>query len=228
MQRIKDNFSNLSPGEKQVAKYIVDNYKKASFLTSIEIGNEVNVSDTTVIRFANSLKYKGFIDFKKNLKELVKEKITPREKLSSTIEELKKEDDYLKQLYDLACLNLKRTFEELDFKTIYKVVNILSDARKIFAMGLGISSVDVQYLSFRLKMIRKDIVGITFGSYSLVTELALLTDQDVFLAFDFPRYSRETCLALKYANAIGAFTILVTDSLVNPLQIGRASCRERV
>jgi len=218
LQSIQENLLNFTPGERQVAQYVVDNYQKAAFLTSIEIGDEVNVSDTTVIRFANTLGYKGFTEFKQDLKEVVKKEITPREKLSSTIEELEKENEYFVQLYDIESINLRQTFEKLDFITINKAIDIMNNSRKIFAMGLGLSSIAVHYLGYRLKRIQKDIVEITSGSYSLMTQLSLLNNEDVFVAFDFPRYSRETFLALKFAKEIGVTTILVTDSLINPLQ----------
>jgi len=218
LQNIRKNLPKFTPGEEKVAHYIVDNYQKAVFLTSIEIGNEVEVSDTTVIRFTNVIGYKGFTEFKKELKELVKKEITPREKLSNTIEELKKEDEYLLQLYDIENMNLKQTFKKLDFTTINKAVELLNNGKKIFAMGLGLSSLAVHYLGYRLKRIQKNIIEIDSGAYDLVSQLSLLDTKDVFIAFDFPRYSRETLLALKYAKEINVTTILVTDSLINPSQ----------
>jgi len=217
-QNIRKNLPNFTPGEEKVAQYVVDNYQKAALLTSIEIGNEVDVSDTTVIRFANVIGYKGFTEFKKELKELVKKEITPREKLSNTIEELNKDNEYLLQLYNIENMNLKQTFEKLDFTTINKAIDLMNNDNKIFAMGLGLSSLAVHYLGYRLKRIQKNIIEIDSGAYKLVSQLSLLDNKDVFIAFDFPRYSRDTFLALKYAKEMDVTTILVTDSLINPLQ----------
>ena len=58
--RINEAYSKLSRGQKLLATYITDNYDKAVFLTAAKLGETVGVSESTVVRFATHLGYKGY------------------------------------------------------------------------------------------------------------------------------------------------------------------------
>ena len=58
--RINESYSRLSKGQKLLATYITDNYDKAVFLTAARLGEVVGVSESTVVRFATHLGYKGY------------------------------------------------------------------------------------------------------------------------------------------------------------------------
>lgn len=215
-KRIRKDYSGLTPGERAVANFIVNNYKKAAFLTSSEIGEEASVSDTTVIRLAVSLGYNNFSDFKKSLQEIVKREITPREKLTNTIEKMG-EGDFLEEVYAVDQQNLATTYEEINTRDIEKAIELLYKSRRIFLMGLGLSSAVINFLGYRLKRIQRDVVEITSGSYSLVAQLSQINAEDVLIAFDFPRYSKEIYKTLNFVKEdIKAPTILITDSWLNP------------
>ena len=57
--RINQAYSSMSKGQKLLATYITDNYDKAVFLTAAKLGEVVGVSESTVVRFASHLGYKG-------------------------------------------------------------------------------------------------------------------------------------------------------------------------
>ena len=54
---IDESYSGFSKGQKKVANYITENYDKAAFMTASRLGKTVNVSESTVIRFASELGY---------------------------------------------------------------------------------------------------------------------------------------------------------------------------
>ena len=55
MNRINERYGALSKGQKMIAAYITDYYDKAVFLTAAKLGEEVGVSESTVVRFAMQL-----------------------------------------------------------------------------------------------------------------------------------------------------------------------------
>ena len=73
--RINQAYSTMSKGQKLLATYISDNYDKAVFLTAARLGEVVGVSESTVVRFASHLGYKGYPEFQKALEELVRNKL---------------------------------------------------------------------------------------------------------------------------------------------------------
>ena len=57
--RINEHYGSLSKGQRLLAAYITDHYDKAAFLTAAKLGEAVGVSESTVVRFAANLGYKG-------------------------------------------------------------------------------------------------------------------------------------------------------------------------
>ena len=67
--RINERYSSMSKGQKLLAGYITDYYDKAVFLTAAKLGETVGVSESTVVRFAVHLGYKGYPEFQQSLEE---------------------------------------------------------------------------------------------------------------------------------------------------------------
>ena len=51
----------MSKGQRRLADYVCNDYDKAVFLTAAKLGEIVGVSESTVVRFATQLGYKGYI-----------------------------------------------------------------------------------------------------------------------------------------------------------------------
>ena len=58
-KKIEENYQQLSKGHKRIADYIKNNYEKAAFMTAVKLGEATGVSESTVVRFASNLGYKG-------------------------------------------------------------------------------------------------------------------------------------------------------------------------
>ena len=68
--RIQKYDKTFSKGQKRLAAYVLKNYDKAVFLTASKLGKEVGVSESTTVRFATQLGYKGFPEFHRALEEV--------------------------------------------------------------------------------------------------------------------------------------------------------------
>lgn len=73
LNRINAKYSTMSKGHKLLATYITDNYDKAVFLTAAKMGETVGISESTVVRFATSLGYKGISRFSEGTRGACKE-----------------------------------------------------------------------------------------------------------------------------------------------------------
>ena len=61
--RIKENSAELTEKQVEIADYIIRHYDRAAFLTAARLASQVGVSESTVIRFAVSLGYRGYPEF---------------------------------------------------------------------------------------------------------------------------------------------------------------------
>lgn len=61
---IQQNYFKLSKGQQKVAKYLIENPKEFAVRNAEEIGFQVGVSETTVIRFCYAIQLSGFSELK--------------------------------------------------------------------------------------------------------------------------------------------------------------------
>lgn len=78
LTNIQNDIHAFSKGQKKIAAYILANYDKAAFMTASRLGKTVEVSESTVVRFAVELGYEGYPEMQKTLQELVRNKLTQR------------------------------------------------------------------------------------------------------------------------------------------------------
>ena len=66
----------FSKGQRLIARFILESYDKAAFMTASKLGKTVNVSESTVVRFAAELGYDGYPSMQKALQEMIRNKLT--------------------------------------------------------------------------------------------------------------------------------------------------------
>ena len=49
---MEERMPEFSKGQKRIARYILDHYDKAAYMTASRLGSIVEVSESTVVRFA--------------------------------------------------------------------------------------------------------------------------------------------------------------------------------
>ncbi|NLG37987.1 MAG: MurR/RpiR family transcriptional regulator, partial [Clostridiales bacterium] len=76
VQRINEKYPSMSKGQKQISEFILNNYDKAAFMTALRLGDKVNVSESTVVRYAMLLGYGGYPELQRSLQEIVRNKLT--------------------------------------------------------------------------------------------------------------------------------------------------------
>ena len=76
LHTIRQQMPQFSKGQKRIAAYILEHYDKAAFMTASRLGQTVEVSESTVVRFAAQLGYEGYPEMQRDLRELIRGKLT--------------------------------------------------------------------------------------------------------------------------------------------------------
>lgn len=84
LNKIEEGYGGFSKGQKHIADYIKKQYDKAAFMTAAKLGKAVNVSESTVVRFATELGFDGYPSLQKALQELIKTKLTSVQRIEVT------------------------------------------------------------------------------------------------------------------------------------------------
>lgn len=216
MKIIQTNFHKLSKGQKIIAQYIMNNYDKAAFMTAAKLGENVGVSESTVVRFANAIGYIGYPQLQKQLQEMVKTKLTTVQRIEMSSDYTSK-DSILKNILKSDMENIRATIDEIDSASFDESVKRISEAKSIYIIGLRSSTALSEFLGFYLNLIRDNVHVVTYTIGDIFEQLFRIGKDDLVIAIGFPRYSSRTVKALEYVKSRGATTVAITDGMLSPL-----------
>lgn len=216
IKKIKSEFSKLSKGQKLIANFILENYDKAAFMTAATLGESINVSESTVVRFANRLGYEGYRELQNDLQELIKNKLTTIQRLSIAESKYPSNNNALGKIMERDMDNIKRTINETDEESFDKAVDLVLNAKKKYIVGLRSSSFLAGYLGFYLNFILDDVHVINSESNDIFERLLRITQDDVIVVITYPRYSKRVMEVLGFAKERKTPIITITDSMISP------------
>ncbi len=219
LNRINSHYSSMSKGQKLLATYISDNYDKAVFLTAAKMGEIVGVSESTVVRFAASLGYKGYPEFQKALEELVRNKLNSIQRMEITYGRIS-QSKILEEVLRSDAEKIKSTLEKIDHNAFELAVNTILEAKHIYIVGIRSCAPLASFLAFYLNLMFRDVHLLTTNSSSeLFEQMVRIDRKDVIIGISFPRYSMRTLKALEFANNRSAKVITITDSIHSPMNL---------
>ena len=214
---IQANMSTFSKGQKLIAAFILDSYDKAAFMTASKLGKTVNVSESTVVRFAAELGYNGYPAMQKALQEMIRNKLTSVQRIEVSNDRIG-DHDILSMVMQSDIEKIHMTLEEADRQDFDRAVDAIVKARHIYILGVRSAAAIASFLGFYFNLIFENVTIVHATSTSEVFEQLLrIGDQDVILGISFPRYSRRTVKAMQFAHDRGAAAIAITDSETSPL-----------
>ncbi|MDF2839339.1 MAG: N-acetylmannosamine kinase [Clostridia bacterium] len=213
---IHSKFHNLSKGQKIIAQYIMSNYDKAAFMTAAKLGEKVGVSESTVVRFANAVGFIGYPQLQKQLQEMVRTKLTTVQRIEMS-SDYSNEESVLKNVLKADIENLRATLDDINYSVFENVVREITEAKKVYIIGLRSSTTLAEFLGFYLNLIMDKVQVVTYTIGDIFEQLFRVSDKDLVIAMGFPRYSTKTVNALEYCKSRGAKVAAITDSMLSPL-----------
>lgn len=219
ISRINENYGSMSKGQKLLANYIADNYDKAVFLTASKLGEMVGVSESTVVRFAVGLGFKGYPEFQESLEEMVLNRLNSIQRMEVTYGRIS-QSGILESVLRSDQEKIKETLQDIDEKAFENAVKTILSARKIYVIGIRSCAPLASFLAFYLNLIFDNVVLIhTNNSSEIFEQMIRINEEDVIIGISFPRYSMRTLKALEFANARRARIISITDSVYSPMNL---------
>ena len=217
LTHIQENMTSFSKGQKLIANFILSSYDTAAFLTACKLGKTVNVSESTVVRFAAELGYDGYPSMQKALQEMIRNKLTSIQRIEVSNDRIG-DQDIMSMVMQSDIEKIRLTLEETDRTSFSRAVEAISSARRVYILGVRSASALANFMSFYFTFIFDNVVHVDTTSISEVFEQVMrIGPDDVLIGLSFPRYSKRTVKAMQYAKKQGATVIAITDSDVSPL-----------
>jgi len=214
---IQTNMQTFSKGQKLIAKFILTSYDKAAFMTASKLGKTVNVSESTVVRFAAELGYDGYPNMQKVLQEMIRNKLTSIQRIEVSNDRIGNHH-VLSMVMQSDIEKIRMTLEETDRKSFDASVESIISARRIYILGVRSAAALASFLGFYFNLIFENVTLVNNNSSSEIFEQILrVGKEDVVIGISFPRYSRRTVKAMRFARDREATVVAITDSETSPL-----------
>lgn len=216
-RRIQSALATLSPKQKRLARFILDNRYFVSVASAQAVGEKVGVSAATVVRFAQRLGYEGFAELQEAIRSQFPRYLTMVERGRQRLADLSGADGLIERVFTADMHNLKETLDTLSEEKLKAAAEAIIAARQVLVVGGGLSAAPAIYLAHSLRSIGFTARAVTGGGIDVAAEVAQLNSDTLLVAIDIWRYLRATVYAMNVARERGLPTIAITDSLLSPL-----------
>lgn len=216
LENLEQNSRGFSKGQRQIARYITENYDKAAFMTAGKLGKTVGVSESTVVRFATELGYDGYPGMRKAMQEMVRSRLTSVQRIE-VARDMVDGSNVIKYVMGSDIEKLQRTMEEVDHASFEEAVNAIENAAHLYIVGMRSSTALASFMAFYMNFLIDNIRLIHDTTANEVYEQIMhIRPGDVYIGISYPRYSSSSLKAMKYAKSRGATVIALTDNPSSP------------
>lgn len=214
---LQSRMPEFSKGQRNLARYILESYDKAAFMTAARLGKTVNVSESTVVRFATELGYDGYPAMQKAMQEMVVNRLTSVQRIEVANDRIG-DQDVVTSVLQADIDRLRKSQDLVDREEFRAAVDALLKAKRIYILGVRSAAPLANFLGYYLNYMFQNVHIVTAsGSSEMFEQIVSVGAQDAVIAYSFPRYSTTTAKGAQYCRSTGATVIGLTDSRLSPL-----------
>ncbi|PKH21943.1 MurR/RpiR family transcriptional regulator [Enterobacterales bacterium CwR94] len=221
--RIRQLYPRLASNERRLADYLLSQPDHARHLSSQKLAEEAGISQSSVVKFAQKLGFKGF----PALKLALSESISGPDSDAITVHNHILSDDPLKTVGEkLLTEKLSAIRATLDINSeerLLETLRLLRAARRIVLVGIGASGLVAKDFSWKLMKIGMNAVA-EQDMHALLASVQAMQAEDVLLAISYTGERREINLAAQEARDAGATVLAFTGFSPNSLQQLASHC----
>ncbi|WP_281658631.1 MurR/RpiR family transcriptional regulator [Halobacillus sp. Cin3] len=211
LQTIKTYYPSLSQGQKKVASYLIEHKEEGAIITASQLGRNVGVSETTVIRLANVLGFRGY----SHMQEAIRSNWLQSSQ-SSTMSGQVKEEDRFYQVAEQEKKVFAHMMDQLNPEEIREAAEVMMKADRVFIGGFGGSYAAGYWFYYALRQLR-DRVSLFSAEGLLPEEMVDIDELSAVVIFSFPRYRKEGKELSDAARKAGASIIAFADKPLSPV-----------
>lgn len=214
-ERIRKNYNGLTKSCRRVGSFLLENMEEAAFYDLSDFGQRIGISEATVMRFVRGIGYEGFPKMQEDLRNWLREQITPLRKMEKSTFEASR--PIYEAIIDNDTENLIKLKKDFSHEKMGKVVDKIIKSRCIYITGYRTSYPLAYLLYMFLTEIVRNVELVDIGGGAVYDRLIPLGKEDVLVAISFRRYSRATSEVAKFAKFRKCKIIGITDTPLSPL-----------
>ncbi|MDK9365123.1 MULTISPECIES: MurR/RpiR family transcriptional regulator [Lelliottia] len=222
--RIRQRYAGFAQSDKKLADFLLAQPDRARHLSSQQLASEAGVSQSSVVKFAQKIGFKGFPALKLAISEALVNNPNPQ---SMPLHNQIRGDDPMRLVGEkLIKENVTAMHATLDVNSEEKLlesVGMLRAARRIILTGIGASGLVARNFGWKLTKIGYNAV-VEQDMHALLSTVQAMTPDDLLLAISYSGERREINLASDEALRVGGKILAITGFTPNALQQRATRC----
>jgi DNA-binding MurR/RpiR family transcriptional regulator len=216
LKGIVKRLDMLTPKGKILGSYIIQNPRKAVFMTTKELSEACGVSEATVVRFVGQLGYGGYGEFLQALRDFVDSGLTLPDRVD--LPGMKGPGtDLLHRVVFEEMNNLRQFYEAIDMKVLGRIVDRLQESPAIYLIGSRVSYTFAYYMGWSLTKVRRGIHILKGSDSAAIDWLTNAPDDSLVTIITTSRYPNELIKLGKVARRLQHQLLVVTDNSLCPV-----------
>jgi DNA-binding MurR/RpiR family transcriptional regulator len=222
--RIRQRYAGFAQSDKKLADFLLSQPDHARHLSSQQLAQEAGVSQSSVVKFAQKIGYKGFPALKLAISEALASHPNPQ---SMPVHNQIRGDDPMRLVGEkLIKEKVAAMHATLDVNTEEKLlesVAMLRTARRVILTGIGASGLVARNFGWKLNKIGLTAI-VEQDMHALLATVQAMEPNDVLLALSYSGERREINLAADEALRAGGKILAITGFTPNALQQRATRC----
>ena len=212
--RIRQERPSMSKSFAKLADFLLDSYIEAAFMTASELAHRLDLDAATVVRFAQTLGYKGFPHLQREIRQRVLNDLLVRPVQAKVAESV---PGVVANAMAELSLALEQTRMSLDTEALANLVEQIGAARRIILLAENPAQAAAYNLVHFLEQGGFPIYIARSGVADLARTVHTATNQDLLIALEVAGQSPYIAGALEAARQKGLPTaaILGAASLIS-------------
>lgn len=204
---IRGKLPSLRPSEQKVARYIMEHPHDVVGMSSMQLGAEAGVSESTVVKCSQSLGFEGFVQLKL---ALARDLAASTSTAFGLVEVDDEPDVIMQKVFNTNAVALSDTMKVLDPERLRQAAGLMAEAGTVSFFGMGASGIVA--LDAKQKLMR---IGISaeceLDPHLMLTRVALMREGDVLVALSHSGETSDVVEVIGLARSMGVHTVCITN-----------------
>ncbi|GGF50151.1 RpiR family transcriptional regulator [Azorhizobium oxalatiphilum] len=219
IERLEARQADLTARERDIARYLAENYPQAVLQSASAIGRTTGISAATVVRFFAKLGYASFSQAQEDARREVALKLSsPIDRMGVVDSPSSSNRDFLIRYQEVEIDNLKSTFAQLDPAQMEGLVEAILGAKgRVFIVGEKDSYAVAYFIYTHLNLCLPNVTLLETGQSMVADRLLWAGADDLLICVSIRRYCPSGIRVAEHFRDQGAKVVALSDSPLSPL-----------
>ncbi|WP_193103331.1 MurR/RpiR family transcriptional regulator [Brachybacterium sp. FME24] len=211
--RVQEQRSRLTQGDRTLLDEILAHPSEAPLWRGEDLARRAGVHPAAATRLAQRLGYGGYLQLREDLRADHNRRLLGSGDRFRTERRDRGEQGTLDALVDSELHSLAAIARHVEQRQIDDAADRIVAARRVFVFGRGNATILAELLDRRLRRFGIPTVNLTGSGRDVAERIVPMQEDDLLLAVAFRRAPRDLGPLLGHTRAVGATSLLVTDTL---------------